>query len=126
MAALRPADYDGKLSVAAGMGTYHGSQAGAIGLFYKPTERISLNMGASMGGKENMGNFGISFALDRSVKGEPSKRDLLAETKELKAENAQLKARLEKYEIQELRAENAEMKAEIAELKAMVQALASK
>lgn len=67
LAALHPLDFDpdDKLSFSAGVGNYAGENAAALGMFYRPNEKVMLSMGGTMGNGENMVNMGISFALDK-------------------------------------------------------------
>ncbi len=102
MANLRPVDMGNRFSVALGVGGYRDEKAMAAGLFYRPTDRIMINMSGTVGNSNNMIGGGISFALDKSVKPVGG------------ADNAEIKA---------LKAENAEIKAELAELKAAIKAM---
>lgn len=90
LAALHPMPTDDgdKLSVAVGGGTYRDKYATALGLFYRPSDRVMLSFAGSTGSGESMANVGLSFALDREVKGMPSRKALNAQVQELKAENA--------------------------------------
>lgn len=67
LAALHPLDFDpdDKLSFSAGVGNYAGENAAALGMFYRPNEKVMLSMGGTMGNGENMVNMGITFALDK-------------------------------------------------------------
>ena len=67
LAALHPLDFDpdDKLSFSAGVGNYAGENAAALGMFYRPNEKVMLSMGGTMGNGEDMVNMGISFALDK-------------------------------------------------------------
>ncbi len=67
LAALHPMDTDGKFSMAAGFGNYRDANAMALGLFYRPNDRVMFSMGGSLGNGENMINAGVSFALDKGV-----------------------------------------------------------
>lgn len=104
LAALHPMPTDDgdKLSVAIGGGTYRDKYATALGLFYRPSDRVMLSLAGSTGSGESMANVGLSFALDREVKGMPSRKALNAQVKELKAENAvqaeQIKMLIERIE----------------------------
>ena len=70
LAALNPvAEDDSKLGFAAGMGSYHNAKAGAIGLFYRPSDRYQISLGGTTGGGEHMYNLGLSVALDKNVGG---------------------------------------------------------
>ena len=109
LAALHPMEFDSdnKLSFAAGVGSYHGASAAAIGAFYRPSEQVMFSIAGNMGNGENMVNAGVSFALDRPSK-TPTTKAMMA--KKL-AEQEQMLA---------------EQSREIAELKAMVEKLAAK
>lgn len=109
LAALHPMEFDSdnKLTFAAGVGSYHGASAAAIGAFYRPSEQVMFSIAGNMGNGENMVNAGVSFALDRPSK-TPTTKAMMA--KKL-AEQEQMLA---------------EQSREIAELKAMVQQLAAK
>ena len=102
MANLRPVDMGNRFSVALGVGGYRDEKAMAVGLFYRPTDRIMINMRGTVGNSNNMIGGGISFALDKIVKPVGG------------ADNAEIKV---------LKAENAEIKAELAELKAAIKAM---
>ena len=65
LAALHPLDTDDKFSMGLGYGNYRDAHAGAIGLFYRPTDKVMLSVASSMGNGENMINAGITFALDK-------------------------------------------------------------
>ena len=109
LAALHPMEFDSdnKLTFAAGVGSYHGASAAAIGAFYRPSEQVMFSIAGNMGNGENMVNAGVSFALDRPSK-TPTTKAMMA--KKL-AEQEQMLA---------------EQSREIAELKAIVQQLAAK
>lgn len=109
LAALHPMEFDSdnKLTFAAGVGSYHGASAAAIGAFYRPSEQVMFSIAGNMGNGENMVNAGVSFALDRPSK-TPTTKAMMA--KKL-AEQEQMLA---------------EQSREIAELKAMVEKLAAK
>lgn len=65
LAALHPLDFDpeDKWNFAAGYGHYKGSNALAIGAFYRPNENQMVSIGGSFGGGENMINAGVSFKV---------------------------------------------------------------
>lgn len=69
MANLHPMDFDedSKVSVAAAVGTYRSETAGALGVFYRPTDRVMMNVSTSFGNGENMVG-GVSFKLGKSSK----------------------------------------------------------
>lgn len=116
LAALHPMEFDSdnKLTFAAGVGSYHGASAAAIGAFYRPSEQVMFSIAGNMGNGENMVNAGVSFALDRPSKTPTTKAALV---KTVVAQNEQIAALNETV---------AEQSREIAELKAMVQQLAAK
>lgn len=101
LAALHPIDTDDKFTMGIGYGNYRSAHSAAIGLFYRPTDKIMLSVGGAMGNGENMINAGISFALDKG-KGFGTSKAAMArkiasqdeEIKSLKEENAKLEARL--------------------------------
>ncbi len=70
LAALHPLDFDpdDKLTFAAGIGNYKGENAGAIGMFYRPDEKVMFSLGATVGNDDNMVNAGVSFSLDRTAR----------------------------------------------------------
>ena len=94
MANLRPVESGNKFSLALGVGTYRSETAAAIGMFYKPTDRIQFNLSGTVGSGHNMFGGGISFALDKVVK-PVGNAAANAEIKSLQAENAEIKAQLE-------------------------------
>ena len=110
MANLRPLDMGNKFSMAMGVGSYRSKTAMAMGLFYKPSDRVAFNVSGTMGNGHNMIGAGVSFALDKVVK-PVGGAAAQAEIQNLKAENAEIKA------------ENAEIKAQLEELKAIVQSM---
>ena len=116
LAALHPMEFDSdnKLSFAAGVGNYRGTNAAAIGAFYRPSEQVMFSISGNMGNGENMVNAGVSFALDRPSKTPTTKAALV---KTVVAQNGQIAALNETV---------AEQSREIAELKAMVEKLAAK
>ena len=123
LAALHPMEFDSdnKLTFAAGVGSYHGASAAAIGAFYRPSEQVMFSIAGNMGNGENMVNAGVSFALDRPSKTPTTKAALV---KTVAAQNEQIAA-LNETLAEQSNALEAQSK-EIAELKAMVQKLAAK
>lgn len=65
LAALHPLDFDAdaKWDFSAGYGNYHGSDAMAVGAFYRPDEDLMLSIGGAMSGSEHMMNAGVSVKL---------------------------------------------------------------
>ena len=106
LAALHPMDTDGKFGLALGYGNYRSANAMAMGLFYRPTDRVMFSIGGSMGNGENLMNVGVSFALDKGVTTskaamarkinalEEQNSAILEENKAIRAENAKLAERL--------------------------------
>ena len=123
LAALHPMEFDSdnKLSFAAGVGNYRGTNAAAIGAFYRPSEQVMFSISGNMGNGENMVNAGVSFALDRPSKTPTTK---VALVKTVVAQNEQIAA-LNETVAEQSNALEAQSK-EIAELKAMVEKLAAK
>ena len=70
LAALHPLDFDpdNKLAFSAGVGNYKGENAAALGVFYRPMDRVMFSMGGTIGNDNNMVNAGVTFALDRKVR----------------------------------------------------------
>ncbi|WP_337610066.1 ESPR-type extended signal peptide-containing protein [Acidaminococcus fermentans] len=70
MANLHPMDFDedSKVSVAAAVGNYRSETAGSLGVFYRPTDRVMMNVSTSFGNGENMIGGGVSFKLGKSSK----------------------------------------------------------
>ena len=109
-----PFEDDTRWSMAAALGTYHGEQAGALGVFYKPSDNVMLNLRGSFGSNENMGGVGVTIGLDKGNTPGVTKAQLV------RLVNAQAE------ELKALKAEHQADKAEIAELKAMVEKLVAK
>ena len=118
MAGLHPLDFDEeqKLNFAAATGSYHGSSAIALGMFYRPNEQVMFNLSGSSSGSEHMYTFGASFALDRpSVTHVSSRRALTEKVQQLsKVNEAVIKQSME------LQAKNDELQSQIAELRQIV------
>lgn len=115
LAALHPMEFDSdnKLSFAAGVGNYRGTNAAAIGAFYRPSEQVMFSISGNMGNGENMVNAGVSFALDRPSKTLTTKAALV---KTVVAQNEQIAALNETV---------VEQNEKIARLEAMVEKLAA-
>lgn len=96
LAALHPLDFDpdAKWDFAAGYGNYAGSNATAIGAYYRPNEDVMVSVAGTMGTGENMVNAGLSLKFG-GVKGVSKSRVALGkEVLALKQEVAELKAML--------------------------------
>ena len=114
LAALHPIDTDDKFTMGLGYGNYRSAHSAAIGIFYRPTEKIMLSVGGAMGNGENMINAGISFALDKG-KGFGTSKAAMAR-----------KIAAQGEEIQSLKAENAEIKEQNAKLAERLAAIEAK
>ncbi len=116
LAALHPQDFDpeDKLSFAAGVGNYRGTQATALGAFYRPDDRTTFSLAGAFGNGENMMNMGISLKLG---KGSPySGMDKHQLIQVVNRQGAVIDG--QEQEIQALKAQMASMQKAIAELKA--------
>lgn len=94
LAALNPLDYDpeNKLNFAAGVGSYKGESATALGMFYRPNENVMFSLGGAFGNGENMWNAGITFNLDKPNKS--TSRAVMAHAiKSMAADNEALEAK---------------------------------
>ena len=58
LAALHPIDTDDKFTMGMGYGNYRSAHAMAMGMFYRPTEKIMISVGGAFGNGENMVNAG--------------------------------------------------------------------
>ena len=94
LAALNPLDYDpeNKLNFAAGVGSYKGESATALGMFYRPNENIMFSLGGAFGNGENMWNAGITFNLDKP-NASTSKVAMARAIKTMAADNEALEAK---------------------------------
>lgn len=96
LAALHPLDFDPdeKLDIAAGVGNYNGSNAVAIGAYYRPNESTMISVGGSFGSGENMVNAGVSVKLGQGNHVSTSKvamaKDMLAMQKRMAEMEAQM------------------------------------
>ena len=90
LAGLHHLDYDpdNKLDVAVAAGTYRGTTAEALGLFYQPNENVMFSVGGTMGADHNAFNAGVSFKIGRGANRQTtSKAAMAAEIRTLKADN---------------------------------------
>ena len=67
MSALVPTTPDGneKWALSAAVGHYDNSTAGAVGLFYKPSNKVIVNVKGTVGSDTNMLAGGVTVALDK-------------------------------------------------------------
>ena len=114
LAALHPLDTDDKFTMGMGYGHYHGANAMAMGMFYRPTETMMCSVGGAFGNGENMVNVGLSFALGQ---GKGFRTSKAAMARKIAAQGE---------EIQALKAENAAMKEQNAKLEARLAAIEAK
>ena len=96
LAALHPLDFDpnAKWDFAAGYGNYSGSNAAAIGAYYRPNKDIMFSIASSLGNGNNMINAGISIKLGGEKETSPANINLNKEILALKQEVSELKALL--------------------------------
>ncbi len=118
LAALHPIDTDDKFTMGLGYGNYRSAHSAAIGMFYRPTEKIMLSVGGAIGNGENMINAGISFAMDKG-KGFGTSKAAMA--RKIAAQDEEIAALKEAHA-----KENAENKAEIQALKEALARLEAK
>ena len=92
LAALHPQDFDpdDKWDFAVGYGNYHGSNAAALGAFYRPNEDTTFSVGGTIGGGENMVNAGVSFKIGQGNHVSNSRVAMAKEIKSLREDVAQL------------------------------------
>ncbi len=113
LAALHPdPNSDDDLSFSAGIGNYRGSTAAAIGAFYRPSENVTVSMGATVGNGENMVNAGVTIGVGEGVGRNPSTRkDMIREISQLKEANAAREAEVRdlKKQVQTLQKQNEDM-----------------
>ena len=91
LAALHPLDFDpdAKWDFAAGYGNYRGTNAAAVGAYYRPNEDSMFSVGGTFGYGENMANAGVSFKLGAGSSHVSTSRVAMAkEIKELRAHMA--------------------------------------
>ena len=95
LAALHPLDFDpdAKWDFAAGYGNYRGTNAAAIGAYYRPNEDTMFSIGGTFGNGENMVNAGVSFKLGAGSSHVSTSRVAMAkEIKELRSELEAMKS----------------------------------
>lgn len=97
LAGLHPLDFDPdhKLDIMAGYGHFHGTNAGAVGVAYRPNEDIMFTVGTTFG-SDNVINAGVSYKVGAKSEVSRSKVALIKDLDEAKKEIAQLKADNEK------------------------------
>ena len=131
LAALHPLEYDpdDKLTFSAGVGNYSGTNAAAIGAFYRPDEKFMVSLGGTMGNGENMVNVGLVIGLD-GAKETPklSRKELIQIIDDLQAEteSIELESQILKADNEVIKAENENIKSEVSELRALISELVNK
>lgn len=97
LAGLHPLDFDPdhKLDIMAGYGHFHGTNAGAVGIAYRPNEDLMVTVGTTFG-SDNVINAGVSYKVGAKSEVSRSKVALIKDLDEAKKEIAQLKADNEK------------------------------
>ena len=115
MAGLVPGSFDDgeKWNFSAAVGNYRSATAGAVGMFYKPTENVTLAVKGAFGNGENMVSGGVGIALSKGNVPGVTKRQLA------RAVNAQA------TKIEQLTAEREADRAKIAELERKLERLTS-
>ena len=88
LAALHPLDFDPdeKLDIAAGVGNYNGSNAVALGAYYRPNESTMISVGGSFGSGKNMVNAGVSVKVGQGNNVSRSRIAMAKEIKDMRAE----------------------------------------
>ena len=95
LAALHPLDFDpdAKWDFAAGYGNYRGTNAAAVGAYYRPNEDTMFSVGGTFGNGENMVNAGVSFKIGAGSSHVSTSRVAMAkEIKELRSELEAMKS----------------------------------
>lgn len=117
LAALHPVETDGRWSLSAGFGSYRNANSLAFGTFYRASDNVLFNMGATVGNGENMINAGFSIALDRNpaVTG-LTKAAMAREIRNLKQDNQAKEAQVKdlQNQVDALKKENDDTKAKLA------------
>ena len=93
IAGLRPVDTDADQvwSLSASYGNYKGENAGAVGLFYRPTDRVLIGVGGTIASEENMVNASLSVALNKGNNHGLSKSAMVKAVQALQKDNDALK-----------------------------------
>jgi len=148
ISALHPMglDEDHKVSASAGLGTYGGQTAAAIGVFYKPNENWMFNIGGAAGRGSVMGSIGLNYRFGAPMESSRFSQSAMAQKVMFledtnRSIEARLQASLSREEATEKRYQAAnnkiaqiekqhrsEIKAlrqELTELKSMMQRMAS-
>ena len=130
LAALHPLDFDEdhKLTASAGVGSYHGSNAIAAGVFYRPDENKMFSLGVSLNESDSMVNAGFSyrFGTGSNDKTSPNNiHELKRRVSDLSQDNQSLTAELSStsQRLASADKEIASLKDEIAQIKKMLKGM---
>jgi hypothetical protein len=133
LAALHPLDFDEehKLTASAGVGSYHGSNAVAAGVFYRPDENKMFSLGVSLNESDSMVNAGFSyrFGTGSNDKTSPNNiHELKRRVSDLSQDNQSLNAELSStsQRLASADKEIASLKDEIAQIKKMLKGIKKK
>ena len=133
LAALHPLDFDEdhKLTASAGVGSYHGSNAVAAGVFYRPDENKMFSLGVSLNESDSMVNAGFSyrFGTGSNDKTSPNNiHELKRRVSDLSQDNQSLNAELSStsQRLASADKEIASLKDEIAQIKKMLKGMKKK
>lgn len=94
LAALHPLDFDPdhKLDVMAGVGHFHGSNAVALGVAYRPNEDLMFTVGSAVGNGDTVLNAGVSYKVGAKSDVSRSKVAVAKDVADMKREMAEMKA----------------------------------
>ena len=100
LAGLHPLDFDpdDKWDFAASYGNYKGTNAVAIGAYYRPNEDTMVSVGGSFSGGENMLNVGVSWKFSQNNTVSRSRVSVAKDVLGLKQQVEMLTKKLEAYE----------------------------
>ena len=100
LAGLHPLDFDpdDKWDFAASYGNYKGTNAVAIGAYYRPNEDTMVSVGGSFSGGENMLNVGVSWKFSQNNTVSRSHVSVAKDVLGLKQQVEMLTKKLEAYE----------------------------
>lgn len=97
LAGMHPLDYDENhhFSGAAAIGHYHGQQAVAVGMFFRPTPKFMFNVGGSaVNAKDAMFNAGMTYRFGKRALDAQTRGELKAQVSDLKVANRELASAL--------------------------------
>ena len=127
LAALHPLDFDEdhKWTASAGVGAYHGSNAVAAGVFYRPDENKMFSLGVSLNESDSMVNAGFSYRFGSGSENKTSPNsygEMKRQVSTLSEENRSLSAELSSTSERLASADKeiASLKGEIAQIKKML------